>query len=67
MAVAQLDKSVVVPLTSTIALTAADLGLEHGLAMADAVVYATGLLNEAPVVTSDRDFEGLPGVVYIAR
>lgn len=67
VATAQLDKSVVVPLTSTIALTAADLGLEHGLAMADAVVYATGLLYEAPVVTSDRDFEGLPGVVYIGK
>lgn len=65
VAVAQLDKSVVVPLTTTIALTAADLGLEQGLAMADAVVYATGRLHDAPVVTGDRDFEGLAGVVYL--
>ena len=67
LAVAQLDKSRVVPLTTTIALTAADLGLEHGLATADAVVYATGVVHEVPVVTSDRDFAGLPGVVYIEK
>jgi len=67
IAVAQLDKSHVVPLTTTIALTAADLGLDHGLAMADAVVYATGILHRAPVVTSDRDFAGLDGVVYIEK
>ncbi|NIU68559.1 MAG: type II toxin-antitoxin system VapC family toxin [Actinobacteria bacterium] len=67
VAVAQLDKTEVVPLTATIALTAADLALEHRLATADAVVYATGILHQAPVVTSDSDFEGLPGVVFLGR
>lgn len=67
VAAAQLDKTHLAPVTATIALTAADLGLEHRLAMADAVVYATGLLHDAPVVTSDRDFEGLDGVVYIEK
>lgn len=67
VAVAQLDKSHVLPLTATIALTAADVSLEHGLSMADAVVYATGLLHRAPIVTSDRDFAGLPDVIYIEK
>jgi predicted nucleic acid-binding protein len=67
VAVAQLDKSHLLPLTATIALTAADLSLEHGLAMADAIVYASGVLNQAPVVTSDSDFAGLPGVIYIEK
>ncbi len=66
-AVSQLQKGRVTPLSETIALTAADLGLEHGLAMADSGVYATGRLHDATIVTSDRDFEGLAGVTYIEK
>lgn len=63
---AQMGKTEVVALTTTVALTAADLGLEHGLAMADSIVYATAQLNGAELVTSDADFEGLPHVAYLA-
>lgn len=55
----------VVPLTDSIALLAADLSLRHGLAMADAIVYATGLDKQVEVVTRDADLKDLPGVVYI--
>ncbi|MBL8037239.1 MAG: type II toxin-antitoxin system VapC family toxin [Nitrospira sp.] len=55
----------VIPLTESSALLAADLSLQHGLAMADAMVYATGRDQEVEVVTGDADLEGLPGVVYI--
>lgn len=55
----------IIPLTESIALLAADLSIQHGLAMADAMVYATGLDQEAHVVTGDADLEGLPSVVYI--
>ena len=54
-----------IALTELIPLLAADLSLEHGLAMADAIVYATGRDQEAEVVTGDGDLDGLPGVVYI--
>ncbi len=54
-----------IPLTESIALLAADLSLQYGLAMADAIVYATGRDQEADVVTGDADLKGLPGVVYI--
>lgn len=67
LAVAQIEKTEVVPVTPTLALTAADLGLEHGLAMADAMVYATALLNQANLVTSDADFAHLQGVVYLEK
>ena len=67
ISVAQIEKTRVVPLTTTIALTAADLGLEHGLAMADSIVYATARLNDADLITSDRDFARLPGVIYLER
>lgn len=65
--VAQIEKTRVVPLTTTVALTAADLSLEHGLAMADSIVYATALLNDAELVTSDKDFATLPRVVYFGK
>ena len=67
VAAAQIEKTRVVPLTPTVALTAADLGLEHRLAMADSIVYSTALLNQAELVTSDADFASLPGVEYIAQ
>lgn len=67
IAAAQIEKTQVVPLTTTVALTAADLGLEHGLAMADSIVYATALLYQADLVTSDRDFSALPRVKYLEK
>lgn len=67
VAAAQIGKTRVLAVTPTIALTAADLGLEHGLAMADSLVYATARLNDAELVTSDRDFEGLAKVTYLTR
>ena len=64
---AQLQKTELVPLNPTIALNAADIGLEHGLAMADSIVYTTALTHDVPLITSDRDFESLPGVVLLER
>ena len=66
-AVAAIQKTRVVPLTDGIALVAADLSLEYKLPMADAIVLATALAHEAEVVTSDADFAGIPGVVYIPK
>ncbi len=51
-------------LTSPIAL-AADISLEHGLAMADSIVYATAQIHRATPVTGDVDFRELPGVEFI--
>ncbi len=66
-AVAALRKTQIVPLSEEVALVAADLSLEHKLAMADAVVLATARLNDADVITSDADFAGLPGVTYVSK
>jgi predicted nucleic acid-binding protein len=62
---ARLGTTQVVQLTESIALLAADLSLRHGLAMADAIVYATAKDQEAEIVTSDADLKDLPGVVYV--
>jgi predicted nucleic acid-binding protein len=67
IAVAQLVKTQVVPLTTSLALAAADLGLEHGLPMADSLIYAAAVTMSAELVTSDADFANLPGVVYLPK
>ncbi|HET9212598.1 MAG TPA: type II toxin-antitoxin system VapC family toxin [Thermoanaerobaculia bacterium] len=71
VAAAQLKKTQIVPLTDTIAMRAAELSLEHHLAMADAMVYATATLHSVLLVTSDSDFAPdsvpLPGVVYYEK
>lgn len=61
----RLGMTQVIQLTASIAFLAADLSLRHGLAMADAIVYATGKDQEAAVVTGDADLKDLPGVVYV--
>ncbi len=67
VAVAHLRAHQVVPLDDQLALEAADLSLQHSLAMADAVVYATARGHGAELLTSDRDFAELPGVVYLEK
>lgn len=62
LAVSYMKQSSVIPLDEILALKAADLALKHGLAMADAMVYATALAYGAPLFTSDADFDGLPMV-----
>ena len=62
----RLNATEVVQLTESIALLAADVSLRHGLAMADAIVYATAKDQEAEVVTGDADLKDLPGVVYVS-
>lgn len=64
---AQIEKTRVVPVTPALALTAADLSLERRLAMADALVYATAVLHDAELITSDADFAALPGVTYLGK
>lgn len=61
------QKCVVVPLDTTIALLAADLHRAHGLATADAIVYATARQRQAQLLTCDAHFDGLPDVVFFSK
>lgn len=67
VAVSAMQRTRIVPVGQQIALTAADLSLEHGLAMADSIILATAGMFRAELVTSDVDFDGLPGVTYLAK
>ena len=66
-AVAAMQKTRIVDLNDELALVAADLSIELKLPMADAIIIATARLHEAEVVTSDADFDGVPGVTYIPK
>jgi predicted nucleic acid-binding protein len=66
-AVALMQQGQVVELMAALALTAAALGLEHTLPLADSVVFATARHHEAVLWTQDADFEGLPHVRYRAH
>ena len=67
IAAAQLAQTDLIPLSESLALAAADIGLEHRLAMAESIVYATALTHQAELVTSDGDFKGLPRVRYLKK
>lgn len=66
---ARLKSARMVPLDESLALEAADLSLDHGLPMADAIVYvyATAQAHQATLVTSDEHFAGLAGVTYLEK
>lgn len=53
----------VAPMDEAVALAAASLSLDHRLAAADAIVYATARACQAQLVTAITRFRGLPGVV----
>jgi predicted nucleic acid-binding protein len=55
----------VVPLTEDVALKAADISLATGLGMADAIIYATAMNNNAKLVTSDPHLKNLESVAFI--
>lgn len=64
---AKMSEVRVIPLDDSLALYAADVALEHRLALADSVVYATALAHHAKLITSDADFKNLPKVTYIPK
>lgn len=66
-AVGSLKTFHVVDLTRDIALTAADLSVEHGLGMADSCILATAQSYNALLVTLDTDFSKIHGVKVLKR
>jgi predicted nucleic acid-binding protein len=61
------SQCIVAPLMTATALEAATLAVQHRLSTADAIIYATALVYQADLLTCDRQFQGLPRVVYVAK
>lgn len=66
-AAATIKRTQLVDLSEEIALTAADLSLAHKLPMADAIMLATARANDAELLTTDSDFEGITGVTVFSK
>ncbi len=66
-ALAYMERCVVIPLDTRIALHAAEICVVHKLSTADAIVYATALENGARLLTCDAHFKGLDGVIYVGK
>ncbi len=58
---------IVAPLTTDIATNAAAYAKIHGLATADAIIFATANHAGADLLTCDAHFAKLPRVVYVAK
>jgi toxin FitB len=65
--IALMQQSTVVALDDNLALSAAMLGAEHRLPLADSIVYATARQFDAIVWTQDEDFKGLPNVKFFPK
>ena len=66
-AVALMHQGKVVDLDSTLAMSAAKLGLEFRIPLADSVILATARTYRATIWTQDKDFEHIEGVRYRSK
>jgi predicted nucleic acid-binding protein len=66
-AVAAMQKGTVVDLSTSIAMKAAKLGLQHGLPMADSIILAMAQASGCVIWTQDSDFENLPDVRFFPK
>jgi toxin FitB len=66
-AISLTEQGRVTPLTTSIALAAADWVLAHKISFADAIIYATARHHRARLVTCDDHFQGLADVEFFAK
>jgi len=66
-AIAHMEQGKVIPLDSSLAIDAAQYGVDFKLPLADSIIYATAQKFSAVVWTQDADFELLDGVKYYAK
>jgi len=64
-AIVQMRRGRVIPLDESLAIEAAQCGLEFKLPLADSVIYATARHFDALLWTRDADFRGLAGVEFL--
>lgn len=56
-----------IPVDNRLCLAAADVSISEKLAMADSMIVATARQNDAKIITSDDDLEGIPEAVFIKK
>jgi len=66
-AVAAMQKGRIIELTSSLAMEASKLSLQHSLPMADSIILATARRYNCAIWTQDSDFQGIEGVNYFSK
>lgn len=66
-AIAHMEQGKVISLDSSLAIDAAQYGIEHRLPLADSIIYATAKKFDALIWTQDIDFKSLEGVKYYSK
>lgn len=66
-AVAHMRQGQVVDLDTNLAMSAAQIGYELKLPLADSIILATARLHAAVLWTQDEDFKNIEGVRYISK
>jgi len=64
-AFAQMSRTRIVELTSSLSLEAAEISLATGLGMVDSIIVATARAHEARIMTSDEHLKNLREVLFI--
>jgi predicted nucleic acid-binding protein len=67
LVVQAMQRGRVIEVDACLAVIAAEISRDHGLAMADSLIYATAQVHGATLWTQDSDFEHIPGVRYFAK
>jgi toxin FitB len=65
--VGRMAQGAVIELNTDLALSAAQLAVDHKLAMADSIILATARQFDAALWTQDADFKDIAGVRYRAK
>jgi len=66
-AIAHMEQGKVIPLDGSLAIDAAQYGVDLKLPLADSIIYATAQRFDAIVWTQDADFKSLEGVKYFSK
>ncbi|QGP92791.1 PIN domain protein [Neomoorella glycerini] len=66
-AIGPIHKTRLISLDAQYLIQAADISLQYGLPMADAMVYTVTSMYGSQIVTSDKHFKGLEMVIYLER
>ena len=67
LAIAHMEQGKVVSLDRELSVDAAYYGVEHGLPLADSIIYATAQKCNATLWTQDTDFKGLQDVKFYPK
>ncbi|HEC28238.1 MAG TPA: type II toxin-antitoxin system VapC family toxin [Gammaproteobacteria bacterium] len=66
-AIAHMEQGQVIALDGSLAIDAAQYGIEYKLPLADSIIYATAKKFDALIWTQDIDFKPLEGIKYYSK